>query len=198
MTAVIILVRHGTHEGDPGVLWGRMPGPPLSAEGRAEAARAAARLAGERVAAIQASPVERTRETAGIIAETLGLPVQEAPELLEIDFGRWAGQSFRRLQEDPAWRTWNADRGRAATAGGETMLAVQLRVAGWLRAMRDRHDGAAVVGVSHGDVLRAAIAFVLGLPLGFYDRLEVTPGSLTTIVAGEWGFKLQAMNEMPR
>ena len=74
---------------------GRMDGVPLGELGRREAERAAERLAGEAVSAIYASPLQRTRETAEIIGERLGLPIEPAPDLVELDFGDWTAASWR-------------------------------------------------------------------------------------------------------
>ena len=54
------------------VLAGRMPGIGLTERGRAEIAVVAERLAGDNIAAIYASPLQRTRESAEIVAERLG------------------------------------------------------------------------------------------------------------------------------
>ena len=72
MVTTIHLVRHGSHVLPPGVLAGRLPGVVLSDEGREQALRTAERLAGTGgIGAVQCSPLERTYQTAGIIADRL-------------------------------------------------------------------------------------------------------------------------------
>jgi probable phosphoglycerate mutase len=85
------LVRHAEHIHQGRVLVGRMPGIPLSETGRRQAERLADRLTAERIEAVHASPSERAQATARPIADRLGLPVQTAPEVDEIDFGDWTG-----------------------------------------------------------------------------------------------------------
>jgi probable phosphoglycerate mutase len=54
-----------------------------------------------------------------------------------------------------------------------------------------------VVGVSHADVIKAAVALTLGLSMRFHDRFEISPGSITTLAAGSDGLRLLALNEVP-
>ena len=83
---VFHLLRHG----EPSVFGrinGRLPGVGLSAKGRAEIGAVAGRLAGEKIDAIYASPLQRTRETAEILSDRLALPIQYREDVIELDFG---------------------------------------------------------------------------------------------------------------
>jgi probable phosphoglycerate mutase len=53
------------------------------------------------------------------------------------------------------------------------------------------------VAVSHSDVIKAALAFVLGLSIDHHDRLEIDPGSISIIQTGDWGLKVLRINEVP-
>jgi probable phosphoglycerate mutase len=112
----------------------------------------------------------------------------------EVDFGRWAGCRFDALDGDPDWTRWNAERGTARAAEGETMAEVQARVSALLRATAARHVGETVVLVSHADVIRAAVADVLVLPLDQLLRFDVDPASMTTVVMGENWARLVRLN----
>jgi broad specificity phosphatase PhoE len=94
---VIYLIRHGqTEMNSAGRFQGRLDSP-LTPLGEAQARRVGARLktlAAELGGdwAIEASPLGRTRRTAELIAESLGLPVRRHDErLTEVDFGSWEG-----------------------------------------------------------------------------------------------------------
>src|ERR1700756_1549502 len=92
-----VTVFHLLRHGEPAIfgrLNGRLPGVGLSEKGRAEAAMQAGRLAGEKIEAIYSSPLQRTRETAEILAERLGLPVRYREDVIEIDYGEWTGLTF--------------------------------------------------------------------------------------------------------
>jgi probable phosphoglycerate mutase len=192
---VFHLLRHGQHNVQGRICAGRMPGVFLSERGRAEAEGAALRLAGTGVAAIYASPLERTRETAEIVGRHLGLPVAILDDLAELDFGEWTGRTFDEVRNDPRWPEWAAHRSISRIPGGETMRAVQRRVVEAIIEMRQAHPDDAVVVVSHGDVIRAALVFALGMPLDFYHRIEVATASLSTMRIDATGIRVIAVNE---
>ncbi|WP_300388613.1 histidine phosphatase family protein, partial [uncultured Nocardioides sp.] len=88
----LVLVRHGvTKHTSAKKFSGGLGGdnPPLSEEGLAQARAAADWLAGlgDRVDTVVASPVRRTRETAEVVADALGLPVEVEPGFAEMEFG---------------------------------------------------------------------------------------------------------------
>ncbi len=195
---VFHLLRHGDHGLLGRILPGRMPGVPLSEKGRAEIARVASRLEGEAIEAIYASPLERTRESALIVAERLKLPISYRDDIIELDYGEWTGKTFDEVRADPRWQLWRDQRGLARLPGGESMRTVQDRVVGALIAIRALHETGNVLLVSHGDVIRAALLFALGMPLDFYSRIEIAVASLSTIRIDPSGIRVLLMNERPR
>jgi probable phosphoglycerate mutase len=194
----VFLVRHAEHDALPRMLCGRLPGVALGDRGREQAARLAARLAPEGLAAVCASPLERARETAAPIAEAAGVALRPEPALNALDYGAWSGRTWEELGGDPAWAAWNADRAGGRPPDGETLGSLQARVAGWLGAVRDRHRGERLAAVTHAEPIRAALVWVLGAPLAALDRLEVGPASISVVVAGDWGFRVHAVNEVVR
>jgi len=192
---VFHLLRHGEHNVQGRICAGRMPGVVLSEKGRAEAEEAARRLAGAGIAAVYASPLERTRETAEIVGGHLGLPVGILDDLAELDFGEWTGKTFDEVRKDPRWPEWASHRSISCIPGGETMRAVQRRVVEAIMEMRTQHPSESVVVVSHGDVIRAALVFALGMPLDFYHRIEVATASLSTVRIDAAGIRVIAVNE---
>lgn len=199
METIFILVRHGSHDRLGSVLCGRMPGVTLSAQGRAEADALADRLSSQRLTAVLSSPLERAIETATPIAERQGLPLTIEPSLNELDLGAWSGKRFEKLQGDPAWDLWNRARSHGhPTPGetpGETMAEVQTRIAALLDRLRRAHPGGRLALVSHGDVIKAALAHALGLPLDFHGRFEISPASHSVLIADDWGLKVHSINE---
>ena len=79
--------------------------------------------------------------------------------------------------------------------GGEMMIEVQARVVGYLASLRRLYESARLILVSHSDVIKAAILFHIGLSLDLFSRIEVAPGSISTLVIGNWGAKLVSLNE---
>jgi probable phosphoglycerate mutase len=192
---VFYLLRHGEHNVQGRICAGRMPGVVLSERGRAEAEAAARRLTEADIAAIYASPMERTRETGEIVGRHLGLPVNIHDDLAELDFGEWTGLTFDEVRKDPRWPLWATHRSLSCIPGGETMRAVQRRVVEAVMEMREVHPDDHVVVVSHGDVIRAALVFALGMPLDLYSRIEVATASLSTVRIDHNGIRVIAINE---
>ena len=189
------LLRHGEHAVQGRICAGRMPGVFLSERGRAEAEAAARRLTEHGIAAIYASPLERARETADIVGRRLSLPVTILDDLAELDFGEWTGLTFDEVRKHPRWPEWASHRSISCIPGGETMREVQRRVVEALIEMRSQHPDDHVVVVSHGDVIRAALVFALGMPLDFYGRIEVATASLSTVRIDAAGIRVIAVNE---
>jgi probable phosphoglycerate mutase len=192
----LMLLRHAAHDAVNRQLCGRAPGICLSEPGRQQARRLAERLAQEPLRAIHSSPLERARETAGIIAQRIGLLPVIDDDLTEIDFGDWAGRSFVELRDDPLWARWNMARGATRAPSGETMREVQRRAIAALGRICDVHPGGRVAVVSHGDVIKAALMHWLAMPLDAYARFEILPASISTVVLWPGGGKVQAMNEV--
>lgn len=193
---VFHLLRHGERQSGR-VLAGRTPGIGLTERGRGEIAAVAERLAGESIAAIYSSPLQRTRESAEIVAARLGLSVAFLDDLIELDFGEWTGSTFDQIRADPRWEAWRTQRSLASIPGGESMRQVQRRVVEALLEIGERHPRDSIVAVSHGDVIRAALVFALGMPLDFYGRIEIAQGSLSTLRIDADGVRVLAMNDRP-
>jgi broad specificity phosphatase PhoE len=196
-----VTVFHLLRHGEPAVLGrlnGRLPGVGLSATGRAEIAAQAERLAAENIVAIYASPMQRTHETAEILAERLGLPIHHREDVIEIDYGEWTGLTFDDIRRDERWLMWSRSRGIATIPGGESWRQVQDRVVGALFDLQQAHGEGNVVIVSHGDVIKAALLFALGMPLDFYSRIEIAFAALSTIRLDEAGIRVSGLNEWPR
>ena len=188
------LLRHGEHRLQGKICAGRAPGISLSDKGQAEAEAAAGRLAEAKIVAIYASPMERAQETAAIVGERLGIPVATHHDLNELDFGEWTGLTFDEVRKDERWPVWAQHRSLSCIPGGETMREVQRRMVEILVELRQRYPDEAVVLASHGDPIRAALTFCLGMPLDFFARIEVGTGSLSTVRIDGRGICVTAIN----
>src|SRR5436190_5450592 len=99
MHARIFLVRHGATLLTGEDRFAGATNVQLSDEGREQARRLAARLQGEKIAAIYASPLDRTMETARILAEPHKLEVQMRDGLREISHGRWEQMTRKEVEQ---------------------------------------------------------------------------------------------------
>lgn len=156
----VTLVRHGHIVNDQDVFHGRLPGFPLSAEGRRQARAAAALLQGRQVTAVYASPMQRARQTAHILhAEIpIALPVYVTELLHEID-SPYDGASREAMQA----RNWDfySDVGPPWEQPDDILRRVH-RFFLW---MQRAHPGEHVLGVSHADPIAFAIMWAHGWPL---------------------------------
>jgi len=191
------LIRHGQHEVQDRIMVGRAPGIRLSERGRGEAERAATRLAAENIEALYRSPQERAAETARPIAERLELEPLVAPELDEIDVGAWTNLAVADLERDAGFARFNSFRSGTPAPEGEWMLDVQRRVVGLIERLRRERPGCRVALVSHGDPIKAAVLYYLGMPLDLFPRIEVSTGSISRLEVEEWGPRVVGLNEVP-
>ena len=184
---VVLLVRHGKTPTTGQLLPGRAKGLHLSDEGRAQADEVAGRIAalaeGKRSgpAAVYASPLERTTETARPIAKALGLRVRSDRGLLECDFGQWTGARLADLAKKPEWATVQRYPSGFRFPGGESFLEMQTRITSALSRLAALHPGQTVVAVSHADPIKAVVAQAAGTPLDLFQRLTVAPCSVSAI-----------------
>jgi probable phosphomutase (TIGR03848 family) len=191
----LYLVRHALCDGVGSILLGRQPGVSLNEEGREQAALLADRLREERLHAVYSSPLERARETAEAIAASHQLPVCIEPALNEIDFGEWTGRNISDLQEHPRWRAFNERRSATRVPGGELMLEVQVRMVAAIDSLRERHPHGTVLAVSHGDVIKSALAHYLRISLDHILCFDVDPASVSTLEVGTSGTRVIRLND---
>jgi probable phosphoglycerate mutase len=163
------------------VLPGRVPGLHLSDRGRAQAERVAERLAGLPVDGIYSSPLERTRETAEPTAARTGLEVNQDAGLLECDKGDWTGAAIAEVAVLPEWQTVQHNPSAFRFPNGESFQEMQSRIVGALEVLGTVHAGGVVVCFSHADPIKAAVAHALGTPLDLFQRIVISPGSVSAI-----------------
>ena len=189
------LIRHAMTDAVSG-RWiaGRRPGLRLNAEGRAQADALAARLAPAGIAALYSGPLERARETAEPLARALNLEARTLDAFDELHFGDWTGRTFDELESEAAWRRFNSFRGGTRPPGGELMLEAQARAVAALARLRDRHAGERVAVVSHGDIVKAALAHYAGIHLDLFQRVEISPASVSLLELGDDGPRILLVN----
>jgi probable phosphoglycerate mutase len=192
---LVLFVRHGQTPTTGQTLPGRAPGLHLADAGRQQADAVAARIAAlKQVDAVYASPLERTRETAAPIARARGLKVTVERGLLECDFGDWTGAELKGLRKLPEWGTVQRYPSGFRFPGGESFPELQARMAGAVTRLRERHPGGVVVAVSHADPIKAAVADALGTHLDLFQRIVVSPCSVTAVAYGAGGPTVLTVN----
>jgi broad specificity phosphatase PhoE len=189
VTARLLLLRHGTTSAVRASSFPQDEG--LDDRGRAEAHALRPHLPEK--ATVLRSPARRCAET----ASALGHPDAAVDDgLREAGFGAWSGRSLADLHaEDPepvvAWMTDPS----FAPPGGESLETLTARVGVWMAAHAEGPEPQVVV--THGGVVRAAIAVALGAPAGAAWRIDVTPGSLTELHAHDGRWRMTRANWTP-
>src|SRR5437016_13060213 len=160
----VYLIRHADVENPHRVLYGHLPGFPLSARGRAQAAELGRRLRDAGIKRILHSPLDRAAETARIIAAELGEPVVliAEPELREAEFSRYLqGVPFWQIPlRRPLWFAHKARRG--LLPGDEAIRDLGGRIVEVMRRVARDHPEEASALVSHADPLQAAWVLMEG------------------------------------
>ena len=156
----------------------------LSDEGRRQAARLASRLKDESIVAVYASPMDRTMETASILAQPHGLKVEPRDGLREISHGHW--EEMTRADVDKKYpeeaAEWDKDPYTFAPAGGESGLAVTARALPALIDLVRAHPCGNVLVVSHKATIRLLLSSLLGFdPRRYRDNLDQSPAALNIV-----------------
>jgi probable phosphomutase (TIGR03848 family) len=177
----IVLVRHATTAATGKRLGGWTPGVHLDEAGRAQAEAAADRLADLPLEAVYTSPLERTRETARIVAKRHGLRPRIRKGIGEVDYGDWTDLPLGQLRRRKLWPVIQATPSRVTFPAGESIRGAQARAVEAIERLAVEHGDGHVAVVSHADVIKAVVAHFVGLPLDMFQRLVVGPASVTVL-----------------
>jgi probable phosphoglycerate mutase len=183
----LVLVRHGVTDHTvekrfSGGLASANPG--LSDDGRAQVRATGEWLApmADEIDAVVSSPVRRTLESAEILAEMLGKPVDVEPGFAEMEFGHWDGLTFTEVAEKHGDEldTWLGSLD-VAPGGGESFREVERRVLAGLQRILDTHAGRTVLVVSHVTPIKTLVAHAVDAPLESVFRMELSPASVSVV-----------------
>ncbi|MBE3567122.1 MAG: histidine phosphatase family protein [Thermogemmatispora sp.] len=198
----LLFVRHGqTSWNVEHRLPGRLPGIPLTDQGRQQVARLADALSVLPISAIISSPLERARDTAEILAQAWGLEVWLEPDLMDTDVGHWAGERYDELlKKDPSWKAFVQDPTVAPAPDIETFPQVQQRAVAAVERWRQRPEaGAWPLFVAHADVIKLLLAHYSGLPPVRAPLLGIDNASVSIVeLEGELPPRLIAVGWTPR
>jgi len=180
----VFIVRHGATVLSAEDRFAGVTDVELSEEGREQARRLADRLSGEKIAAVYASPLGRTVETARILAAPHDLQVQTCDGFREISHGHWEGMKRREVEEKfpEEMAEWEKDPYTFAPEGGESGLAVTARALPALIDLVRGHPGENILIVSHKATIRLLLSSLLGFdPRRYRDNLDQKPAALNIV-----------------
>jgi len=194
----IYLVRHGENDFTGKRLVGRMPGVHLNEKGKKQAEDVARVLASKNISAIYSSPLERTHETALPLSRLLNLPILPSDGLQEVNYGDWQGYTVAKMRRLSLFKLVQASPSKVEFPNGESYTAAQQRVVSALAEIAAAAgDKKAVVCFSHCDVIRLAIAWLIGMPLDAFHSLTVDTGSISLLLYSKRGNLLLKLNGLP-
>jgi broad specificity phosphatase PhoE len=179
----LLLVRHGqstwNHEHR---IQGQLD-PPLSDEGRRQAAQLGRRLAGRSFVALYSSDLQRAAETSRLVGQAIGLEAQPMAALREINLGEWEGLQTEELavRFPEAWAGWTEEPNWDLVPGGEGSAAFERRVTEVMDSLFARHQQGDVLVVTHGGVIQIALHHVVGRPGRGIFPFRIQNASLTVI-----------------
>lgn len=128
------------------------------------------------------SPLLRTRQTAAEVAGATGASVEEHEGFAECGFGEWDGHTYAEVQD--RWpnelAAWLADT-QVAPPGGESFADCRTRVERALEDVLSQHRGSNIAIIAHVSPIKLLVGKCLDAPLDSLFRMELAPGSLTTI-----------------
>lgn len=199
---MILLLRHGRTEANAGGLLLGRADPALDALGEQQAAALAAAVGAGgtartgRVARVVSSPLRRCRQTAEVVAASLGVPLVEDERWIELDYGALDGTPVAEVPPE-TWAAWTADTAWAPE-GGESLAALGERVRSACDHLVSAGSGtetADVVVVTHVSPIKAAVAWALGVGDDIAWRLYVAPASITRVAVSGARRSLHSFNE---
>ncbi len=191
----VLLVRHAVNDWVGKRLAGWTPGVHLNERGQLQAAALGERLASQQIAAVYSSPLERAQETAAAIAAHHNLPIRTVDNIGETRCGDWTGQTLEDLSKTDLWRQVQVAPSMFRFPNGESLAEAQARMVAALETMRTANQGQTFVVVSHSDPLKALVAFYLGMPLDLFQRIAISPASITEFVFSPYGAFLVRCND---
>ena len=172
--------------------------PPLSAEGRRQAERVGARLAGRAFAAHYASDLKRAFETAELVGAAVGVSPAPMPALREIFLGEWEGLRTEEIAEryPAAWATWVEEPDWDVVPGGEGAINFDARVGMAFDDILRRHDHGDVLVVTHGGVIQVALGRTLGRNSHGLFPLVIDNCSISILTRGRSRTVISGVNDI--
>lgn len=194
----VYLVRHAVTSHTGHKLTGWMEGVHLTEEGRGQAEATAEDLTSVPFKAVYSSPIDRTIETARLIANKHGLEVKIDRGIGEVQYGKWTNRSLKTLSRTKLWSTIQRWPSSVRFPEGETLREVQTRAVDAIERLRSEHPRDAICCVSHADTIKLIVAHYLGVHIDLFQRIFIGPASVSALHITDYGPELLSLNALPR
>lgn len=192
--ASIYLLRHGNSTANAkSILAGRDYKVRLSAAGEKQALVVSKEFSDKKFAKIYSSPLTRCLETLEPLATNLKKEIEIADGLIEMEYGDWSGKKLALLSRNKLWKAIQTRPSLVRFPNGESFLEMQNRS---LEAVTKLAvPGKNILMCSHGDVIKAIVAGLIGLHLDKFQSLAIDPASITILdISGDTA-RLRLLND---
>ena len=189
MKITIYLIRHGLTAANKANIFAGRTQEPLHPEGVAQLAEVGKILAERGISKIFCGPLARTRQSARIVGELLGVPIEEEEALTEITIPHWDGLAKEtiRARFGPQYPTWLDDPAGFCLPGCETIAQVQNRAVACLETLFHEYPGQNLLVVSHLIVVRTLLLHYLARPIADFRAIKVGNAQVATLSRDERG-----------
>lgn len=198
---IIFLLRHAHSQANQaGILAGQTPGVHLSVIGKKEARAFAKDYRNMRFDEIHISPLARCLETiTPYLQDQLRkrgrkINVLENRNFIEMDYGSWSGVKLSKLALRPLWGRIQKNPYQVTFPGGESFASLNKRVKKGLLEIGRKSPKSNVLIVTHGDVIKVAVAIALEMEFNNFQKIAIDPASITAIEVKKRGFRIIAVN----
>jgi broad specificity phosphatase PhoE len=199
---ILYVARHGQTAANARRVFQGQSGKGLDRLGRAQVERLGERLRSLSITSIVTSDLERAVETATIVSQACGIPVELDPGLREVDVGTWSGKSYDEIASlyPEEWAAWEGGLD-LRRGGGETYAELAERVDAAVRGIVTRHNAEParrILIVSHGGAIKSWITKLLGVTTGSTHTLGGVSNTGLTVVerdAQRSSFRLHSWND---
>ena len=185
MNTTVLLIRHGETDWNSATRLQGQLDIPLNETGLAQARALANRLASWPITALYSSDLQRAVQTAALIGEQTGLPVQTRRAWRERAFGAFEGLTAADITAHYPTHAAQMDAGTVAPPGGEDDQELSSRAAQAFADLVHAHPGQMLAVVAHGGTLSKVVAHVLGLQPDAYHRVHVRGNTSLCVVESD-------------
>lgn len=184
--AKIVLLRHAhSSANSAGILSGQLPDVSLSKDGLKQANGLIKRLGSSSFDSIRVSPMQRCEETIKPWMRSHNsrniARYEISDGLIEVDYGTWSGRKLSRLSREPLWKMIQSTPSKVQFPLGEKLSAMQKRALSVIIEAHKQNKNGTHLFVSHGDVIKAIVAGLIGLKLDQFQSLVIDPASITIL-----------------
>ncbi len=197
MNTTMFLVRHGqTKSNINGFHMGRS-NEDLSKVGYTQARRLSSRLARLPIDSIYTSPLRRAYTTAAILNEPHQVELTVMEDLTEIHLGDWQGLHTDEVKQrwPELWQQSRVDPSEITLPNGESVREMAQRSIRAFEKVVETDQGKQTIMVTHQYIVRAIVAYTLGVSNSIFHKIDIDNASLSTIQVGNGNFRLITLND---